>query len=407
MRYEECLEYLYSQLPVFQRVGAAAYKADLSNTIALAEWAQHPERKFKSVHVAGTNGKGSVSHLIASVFQEQGYKVGLYTSPHLSDFRERIRVNGKMVEREFVLAFTERLKKDWDELKLQPSFFEITVIMAFEYFAMQQVDVAIVETGMGGRLDSTNILSPDLSVITNVGLDHTQFLGNTIEDIAKEKAGIIKPNTPVVLGAMKEKAALVCRMIASRQSAELVSSLEELVNVPSTPLHGAYQRDNAKTAFLACTILARNGWELSASAIERGFKNVVENTGLKGRWQLLSESPLTIADVAHNADGISSVVNELNKMSFNALHIVLGLSGDKDASSILKLLPQDATYYYCRASVPRAMDSAELQALAADFGLVGEQYKSVNEALMAAKLQADKEDVIFIGGSFFVVAEVV
>jgi dihydrofolate synthase/folylpolyglutamate synthase len=407
MRYEECLEYLYSQLPVFQRVGEAAYKADLSNTLALSTWALNPEKKFKSIHIAGTNGKGSVSHLVASVLQEQGYAVGLYTSPHLSDFHERIRVNGKMVEREFVVAFTERLKKDWEELQLQPSFFEITVIMAFEYFAMRNVDIAVIETGMGGRLDSTNIVDPELAVITNVGLDHTRFLGNTIEDIAKEKAGIIKPNTPVVLGAMREKAALVCRMVASRQGADVTSSLEELVNVPPTPLHGAYQLDNAKTAFLSCSVLAKNGWQLSPSAIGRGFQNVIENTGLKGRWQILSENPLTIADVAHNADGINSVINELNKMEFKSLHIVLGLSGDKDSGSILELLPNDATYYFCRANVPRAMDTHLLHEQATQYGLVGEQYKSVSEALLAAKLQASKEDVIFVGGSFFVVAEVV
>ena len=407
MRYEECLKFLYSQLPMYQRVGGAAYKADLANTIALSEWSGFPQNNFKSIHIAGTNGKGSVSHLLASVLQEQGYKVGLYTSPHLRDFRERIRVNGQLIEREFVSAFVERLQQDWESLKLSPSFFEITVILAFEYFSMQEVDIAVIETGMGGRLDSTNVLLPELCVITNVGMDHMKFLGNTVEDIAREKAGIIKEEVPVVLGQMNEKASLVCRIVADQRKSKLLSVSDYQMEAPASDLIGNYQEQNKKTAYLACLELNEQGWGLSADAIQRGFMRVVANTGLKGRWQVLSEAPYTVADVAHNEDGFRAVTQEISKRSYQSLHIVLGLSEDKDSGNMLPLLPTNAIYYFCKPNVPRGMDAEILQSEASKYHLKGECYSNVAEAYTAARLQASKEDMIFIGGSFFVVAEVI
>lgn len=407
MRYDECLEFLFSQLPMYQRMGAAAYKADLSNTLALCEWSGFPQDNFPCIHIAGTNGKGSVSHLLASVLQEQGYTVGLYTSPHLRDFRERIRVNGELIEREFVLAFVERLQKDWAQLALSPSFFEMTVILAFEYFAMRKVDVAVIETGMGGRLDSTNVIWPIMSIITNIGLDHTKFLGDTIEDIAKEKAGIIKEKVPVVLGEMNEKAAVVCRVVAEGLHSKVLAVKDYEIEAPTSALKGKFQDQNRKTAYLACLELNELGWSLSKTSIQNGFLKVIESTGLKGRWQELSSAPYTIADVAHNADGIAAIVEEIKLHAFQELHVVIGLSDDKDAGSMLSQLPIEATYYFCRPNVPRGKDAETLKLEASNFGLIGESYSTVAEAYTAARLQASKEDMIFIGGSFFVVAEVV
>lgn len=407
MRYSEAIDFLMSQLPMFQRIGAAAYRADLSNTLALCELCEHPERGFKSIHVAGTNGKGSVSHLIASAVQESGYKTGLFTSPHLKDFRERIRINGEMIHPEAVTEFVSRYKKLWEAQGIQPSFFEISALMAFDYFREEGVDVAVIETGMGGRLDSTNVITPELSVITNVSLDHVKFLGETVELIAREKAGIIKPGVPVVLGEMDEHAREVCIQRAVEMESDWRSAADLVLPVPPSPLLGQHQLQNARTAYTALESLRNKAWAIPLSAIQRGFERVRENTGLRGRWEMLSERPLTIADVAHNEDGMRMVMQELARVPRAHLHIVLGMSDDKDASAILRLLPTEASYYFCRPNVPRGRDAELLQSEAAVFGLKGEVYASVAKAYAAARIYATQEDVIFIGGSFFVVAELI
>lgn len=407
MRYEEAIDFLYRQLPIFQRLGKAAYRADLGNTIALCEWANHPEKKFKSIHVAGTNGKGSVSHLIAATFQEAGYKVGLYTSPHLKDFRERIRLNGQLIPREFVVQFTERLKVEWDQIALSPSFFEITVIMAFEYFAMESVDVAIIETGMGGRLDSTNVITPELSVITSIGMDHMDFLGDTISAIAREKAGIIKEEVPVVLGKLPEEALEECLKRADSKRSEVFLAEEMKLPLIQSELNGDYQRQNEQTAMAACQVLKQMAWKIDEEVIQSAFQNVTGLTGLRGRWEILNKEPLTIADVAHNYDGIKAVSKQLRRIPAAAYHFVLGMADDKDINKILDLFPKEATYYFCKADVPRGLDDQELQRMARDKGLIGEYYGSVKAAVQAAMLQANKGDVVYIGGSIFVVAEAI
>lgn len=405
MNYSEVLEYLYSQLPMFHRVGAAAYKPGLDNTYALMKLVGNPEKGLKYVHIAGTNGKGSTSHTIASVLQEAGYKTGLCTSPHLKDFRERIRINGVMISEEAVVEFVETYKDQWEVLS--PSFFEITIALSFWYLQREKVDIAVMETGLGGRLDSTNIIVPEVSVITNIGLDHVQFLGDTIEKIAFEKAGIIKQDVPVVLGKMREEAKKVMVQVAHQRNSPLIDSIllndEEL---PAFELKGNYQAENRKTAYAALQVLSQNGWSVSKKNINDGFASITKNTSLLGRWQVLNQQPLTIADVAHNEDGINRVVEQLKEIPYAHLHFVIGVVNDKDISAILSLLPKTATYYFCKADIPRGLDAALLQTQAAELNLNGEVYKSVDVAYQAANKAAQPNDVVFIGGSVFTVAEV-
>jgi dihydrofolate synthase/folylpolyglutamate synthase len=401
MTYQETLDWMFSQLPMYQRQGKAAFKKDLTNILEFSKELNFPENKFKSIHVGGTNGKGSTSHMIASVLQEAGYKVGLYTSPHLKNFTERIRINGCEVEQQFVVDFIEQNKGFLADQGL--SFFEMTVGMAFQYFAEQKVDIAIVEVGLGGRLDSTNIITPEVSVITNIGLDHTQFLGETLPEIAFEKAGIIKKNTPVVIG---EKQAAVEKVFL-----EKARTLNAKITFASyadedfdTDLLGDYQKYNAKTAVKAIHRL--EGFLIDDDQIKKGLLNVVRNTNLKGRWQILNNNPKVICDTAHNKEGLSIVMKQLKKEKFDNLHIVLGVVSDKDLETILPLFPIDATYYFCQPGIPRAMDVKELKAKAADFNLIGEEFESVNQAYISAKENASTKDVIYVGGSTFVVAEV-
>ncbi|MCP4551762.1 MAG: bifunctional folylpolyglutamate synthase/dihydrofolate synthase [Bacteroidetes bacterium] len=427
MTYPETLDYLFSQLPMYQRVGPAAYKADLNNTIALMKHLGNPHENFKSVHIAGTNGKGSVAHLMASVFQSAGYKTGLYTSPHLKDFRERIKINGEMISKDIVTTFVKLNKKAIKSI--QPSFFEMTVGMAFQYFSDKKVDIAIIETGMGGRLDSTNILNPELSVITNIGLDHMQLLGDTIEKIAQEKAAIIKKETPVIIGQMRLELKEIFTTMAEKKlapiyftsdhfEAKLLSNtsknieydiwkeselyLEHLI----CPLLGNYQVDNLLTLFQVFDILA-DKFGISKNILVEGVENVINNTGFNGRWQVLSTNPMTICDTAHNKDGIKAVVNQLQQMSFSKLHFVIGMVDDKNISDILVLLPQNAVYYFCKADIPRGLDETLLEEAAHIAGLRGKSYSSVREAYNSAVNNAGINDLVFISGSTFVVAEVV
>jgi dihydrofolate synthase/folylpolyglutamate synthase len=429
MTYKECLDYLFNNLPVYQRIGAAAYKADLNNTIALMKHLDNPEKKFKSIHVAGTNGKGSVSHNLASIFQEAGYKTGLYTSPHLKDFRERIRANGKKINRQFVIDFTQSNQTFFEQL--HPSFFEMTVGMAFQYFAQQKVDIAIIEVGMGGRLDSTNVITPQLSIITNISYDHTQFLGNTLQDIAKEKAGIIKENIPVVIGETQKETENVFKEIAKEKHAEIIFAdqcfdikKEETVlkdnqfwmnfeakNKNSkqykeyiTPLAGNYQLHNFKTILAACQWIGTD--ILNEKSIQSGIKNCIQNTGLMGRWQVLQINPLCIADTGHNKAGIIHICEQLKQLSYDKLHFVISMVNDKNVTEILSLLPKDAIYYFCKANIPRGLDANLLHQEAQEVGLQGKVYRSAKGAFQAAKRNAKSNDLIFVGGSTFTVAEV-
>jgi dihydrofolate synthase/folylpolyglutamate synthase len=405
LNYSQTLEYLYSQLPMFHRVGPAAYKPGLDNTWALLELVGNPHEGLKTVHVAGTNGKGSTSHMIASALQKAGYKTGLYTSPHLKDFRERIRINGVMIPEDEVVMFVERYHEAWQVI--QPSFFEITVAMCFWYFKREGVDIAVIETGLGGRLDSTNVIEPEVSVITNIGYDHMNLLGDTIEKIAAEKAGIIKPKTPVVIGVMRDEArAVMIQTALKHQSPMIDASLIPSAFVPDGALKGLYQNENRASAFIALRTLAALGWRVNEQHIAEGFERVVEQTGLLGRWQKLKEQPLVIADVAHNEDGIQAVLQQINQTPHKHLHFVLGMVGDKDVTRVLKLLPKQATYYFCKADIPRGLDAQELKKQAFEFHLIGENYVSVRHAYEAACAHASQDDLVFIGGSIFTVAEV-
>ncbi len=396
---------MYEQLPMFHRVGPAAYKPGLDNTIALLQIVNNPERNLKCVHVAGTNGKGSTSHMIASVLQQAGYKTGLYTSPHLKDFRERIKINGIMIGQQDVVAFITQYKDQWAHL--QPSFFEITVALAFWYFQKEATDINVIEVGLGGRLDSTNVIIPEVSAITNIGMDHMNLLGNTIEKIAEEKAGIIKDNVTVVIGQMRSNAKSVIESIALQKHASIAdASLLADGELPPCELKGIYQNENRKTAFAALQVLIENGWHISNNQIAEGFLQVSKNTGLYGRWQVLQREPLAIADVAHNADGISMVLNQIAATPHEHLHFVLGLVADKDVDMVLQLLPTACTYYFCNASIPRAMAASELKERAAAFKLNGQAYSSVSNAFEAAKANASVNDLVFVGGSVFVVGEV-
>ena len=390
---------------MFHRVGPAAYKPGLDNTWALLELVGNPQIGLKTVHIAGTNGKGSTSHMIAAALQVAGYKTGLYTSPHLKDFRERIRINGIMIPEEEVVAFVNEYHEAWQAI--QPSFFEITVAMCFWYFKRAGIDIAVIETGLGGRLDSTNVIEPEVSVITNIGYDHMNLLGDTIEKIAAEKAGIIKLNKPVVLGAMREEARQVMCTTAQHLRAPLIDStcISDSM-IPGGALQGNYQSENRATAFMALRTLAALGWNVSEQHISLGFHQVVELTGLLGRWQKLNDRPLTIADVAHNEDGIKVVLRQLRETPHKQLHFVLGMVGDKDVSRVLRLLPREAVYYFCKADIPRGLDANTLKQQASEFHLHGDSFVSVKQAYEAAIKSAKNDDLVFIGGSVFTVAEV-
>jgi len=403
MTYQETVDYLFSQLPMFQRVGAAAYKEDLTNTIVLAEGFGNPEKKFKSVHVAGTNGKGSVAHTLAAIFQSCGYKTGLFTSPHLKDYRERIRINGELIPEAEVIRFVEEYQAK--KLELKPSFFELTCIMAFDYFAREEVDIAIVEVGMGGRLDSTNIITPEASIITHIGKDHQQFLGDTIEKIAAEKGGIIKEGVPVVIGENAFDARNVLENIATERGAKRYDVFASSP-ILETDLKGSYQRENMRTAAMAIKALKEADWNLPTHKVEEGAKNVVALTGLRGRWEVIGEMPTIITDVGHNESGVQQVVDYLRKQTYVRLHMVWGMVADKDAKTILSRLPKSATYYWCKPDVPRGKDPEILAKEGNKHALLGKVYPSVKAALEAAKEEAQLNDLIFVGGSVFVVAEV-
>lgn len=427
MTYTETLNYLYTQLPMFTRIGAAAYKADLSNTITLCAALDNPQNKFKSIHVAGTNGKGSTSHMLASVLQEAGYKVGLYTSPHIKDFRERIKINGQKIEKQFVVHFTENIKTKITEI--QPSFFEITVAMAFAYFAKQQVDIAVIEVGLGGLLDSTNVIIPELCVITNIGLDHTNLLGTTLPEIATQKAGIIKASVPVVISQTQEETERVFtnKALEKNTSIFFADKVMEVIGMDTATIGlqkmkvvntakmsitnyeldilGKYQQKNVKGVLLALEILQQYNWNISAQNIVDGLKNIKNNTGLMGRFDMLETSPMLIADVAHNADGITEVLAQIKNIPHNNLHIITGFVADKAVDKVLALFPKNANYYFTQANIPRALLKENLQETAKQYQLNGEVYNNVNTALQAAKANASKEDIILICGSFFIIAE--
>lgn len=403
MNYEETTNWLFNQLPMYQLQGASAYKKDLTNTILLAKHLSHPEKNLKCIHVAGTNGKGSTSHLLASVYQESGYKVGLYTSPHLKDFRERIKINGEDISEEFVVEFVKKNKSFFEENDM--SFFEMSVGLAFEYFVKEKTDINIIEVGMGGRLDSTNIITPLISVITNIGLDHTQFLGTTLEAIAFEKAGIIKPKIPVIIGEYTEETKPVFVNKAQETNSEIYFASELIHETHPSALLGDYQTANKKT--VVQTIIAlQNTFPILENDIKNGFLNVVTNTGLQGRWQQLNESPKVICDTAHNEHGLKVVLNQIQKEQFNQLHIVLGVVNDKNLDNILPLFANNAKYYFCKPNIPRGLDAEILRAKANEYKLFGNSYNSVSDAYADAMKNATEKDLIYIGGSTFVVAEV-
>jgi len=405
MNYQETVNWMFNQLPLYQLQGATAYKEDLTNTLLLSKYLGNPEKNLKFIHVAGTNGKGSTSHLLASVLQEAGYKVGLYTSPHLKDFRERIKVNGKEITEEFVCKFIEKHKNFFDINDL--SFFEMTVGLAFAYFKKEKIDIAIIEVGMGGRLDSTNIITPLLSIITNIGKDHTQFLGTTFQSIATEKAGIIKQNIPVIIGEYTVDTKPVFLAKANEMQSEIYFASELVSDDYPSDLVGAYQISNKKTALQTLRVLnSQKEFEVSESAIKQGFLNVVKNTGLQGRWQQLNSAPKVICDTAHNKHGLEIVLNQLQKESFDTLHFVFGVVNDKDLDEILPLFPKNANYYFCKPNIPRGLDAAVLAQKALEFGLHGKVYNSVSEAYQNARQNATSTDFIYIGGSTFVVGEI-
>jgi len=405
MNYKETTSWMFSKLPMYQSNGKSAYKEDLHRTELLVSHLKNPHYNFKSVHVGGTNGKGSTCHMIASVLQNSGYKVGLYTSPHLKDFRERIRINGNKISKKNVVNFIQENKSFLELNKL--SFFEMTVGMAFDFFSEEQVDIAIIEVGLGGRLDSTNVIMPLLSIITNIGMDHTQFLGDTLQKIALEKAGIIKHNTPVVIGEFQEDIVHIFKEKASKMNSQLSFANQLIPNPIECSLKGSYQNSNVKTAQLALNILISKGFNISKSSLKLGFLNVQKSTGIKGRWQILGTQPKIICDTAHNKDGLSLVFNQLVREKFNNLHVVLGFVNDKSLDSIITIFPVNAQYYFCRPNIPRGLDSSELKKLFLRNNLKGKSYSSVIKALCEAKASAKKNDLIFVGGSTFVVAEVV
>ena len=427
MTYKETLDHLYSQLPMFSHIGGAAYKKDLHNTIAICESIGNPYTKYKTIHIAGTNGKGSTSHMLAAILQEAGYKTGLYTSPHIKDFRERIRVNGNMISEQFVIDFVVRTQEISD--KVHPSFFELTVAMAFDYFAAEQVDIAVIETGLGGLLDSTNVISPILSVITNISYDHQNILGNTLEEIAAQKAGIIKQDTPAVIGEVDQSLEEIFAASAKKKNAPVLFARERysteyieplgnilLCNIKDNEkditeklrlgLTGVYQAKNAVTVLAAVNELRKMNMNIPETALHSGVEHVRSLTGLRGRWEVLSNHPHIIADVGHNAAGIKQLILQLNTHYPSAkLHFVLGFVKDKNLDEALKYFPDNATYYFTNAHIPRALPFEELQSKALEFNLKGSGYDDVNAAVTSAKLAAGNNDVILICGSFFIIAE--
>lgn len=423
MNYQETLEYLYSQLPVYQNIGGSAYKEGLDNSLALDNYFGHPHRKYKTIHIAGTNGKGSTSHLLAAILQQAGYKVGLYTSPHLVDFRERIRINGNKISEQYVIDFVANHKTHFEPI--HPSFFELTMMMAFCYFAEQEVDIAVIEVGLGGRLDSTNIIIPELSIITNISLDHTQFLGDTLEKIAKEKAGIIKPNIPVVIGeaegevrkVFEDKAQSVDAPILFAEDLNLIYAADKLDNgswlfqteaYPNLKgeLGGLPQIKNAATVLCAIDALRKRGIHTTMQSVYSGFSMVTQLTGLMGRWQVIKEhNPKIICDTGHNVGGIKYVSEQLRTEQYNHLHIVIGMVNDKDVSHVLELLPKEAVYYFTKAHIARALNETELSNKASKFDLKGSTFSNVESAIKQALMTAKSDDLIFIGGSNFIVAE--
>ena len=424
MSYDETVQYLFNCAPPFQQVGGAAYKEGLSTTIALDNHLGNPHRKFRTIHVAGTNGKGSTSHTMAAILQESGYKVGLYTSPHLVDFRERIKINGEMASKEYVIDFVEKHKAFFEPL--QPSFFELTTAMAFNYFAQEEVDIAVIEVGLGGRLDCTNIITPELCIITNISPDHTQFLGNTLAGIAGEKAGIIKNGIPVVIGETAPETKAVFTARAMEVGAPITFAEEEKPLLAATPLPqggfayetalfgtiegelgGDYQKKNTNTLLAALGILLEKGYSITADAVRKGFTNVCSLTGFTGRWQTVGESPRTVCDAGHNIGGIKYIVEQLERESkkHTALRIVFGMVNDKDITSVLAMMPVNAQYYFTQAGIKRAMPADELKAKAAQYGLAGNSYPTVQAALQTAKSESKESDFIFVGGSCFIVAD--
>ncbi|MDN3676402.1 folylpolyglutamate synthase/dihydrofolate synthase family protein [Flavobacterium paronense] len=405
MNYKETLDWMFNKLPMYQTQGASAYRKDITNTVLLAKHLGNPERNLKCIHIAGTNGKGSTSHLLASVLQEAGYKVGLYTSPHLKDYRERIAINGIPISEEYVTDFMNKNKPFFEANEL--SFFEMSVGLAFEYFVKEKTDINIIEVGMGGRLDSTNIITPLVSVITNIGLDHTQFLGDTLELIAFEKAGIIKPNIPVVIGEYVAETKPVFLAKAKETNSEIYFASDLINETYPSALLGDYQVHNKKTVMQTLKALQdKKLLSVSETDIKNGFLNVIKNTRLQGRWQQLGENPTVICDTAHNSHGLKIVLNQIQKQKFKILHIVLGLVNDKNLEEILPLFPQDAIYYFCKPDILRGLDEVILKEKAAEFNLIGQTYISVSNAYQAAKENAGSNDFIYIGGSTFVVAEI-
>jgi len=429
MTYQQTLEDLYARLPVFSQIGSAAYKEDLHNTIALCNAIGNPQNNFKSIHIAGTNGKGSTSHMLAAILQQAGYRTGLYTSPHLKDFGERIKVNGEMISQDFVIEFAQQTKPLCDEI--QPSFFELTVAMAFSYFEKEKIDIAIIETGLGGRLDSTNIITPILSVITNIGYDHMNILGNTLEAIATEKAGIIKPGIPVVIGEYMDETKPVFINKAAKENASIyfAQDIYSISNIKSEQykltldvennsdknkesftldLNGLYQVKNLRTVLCAESILYELGFKISNEAEKFALANVKKLTGLRGRWDIISEHPTVVLDVAHNEDGIKQIINQITKSNIqhSKLHFVIGFVKDKDVDKALQLLPKDGYYYFTNAHIPRALPNKDLQAKANAIGLKGDVFDNVNRAIDTAKSHAAKDDLIIVCGSVFLVGEV-
>ncbi len=418
MNYQETIHYLYSCLPVFQHQGASAYKPGLERTILLDNYLANPHRKYKTIHVAGTNGKGSVSHFLAAILQSAGYKTGLYTSPHLKDFRERIKVDGEMIPEQAVIDFVENHHAFFEPI--QPSFFELTMEMAFDWFATSGVDVAVIEVGLGGRLDSTNVISPELSVITNISFDHMQFLGDTLPKIASEKAGIIKAGVPVVIGEADGEVKDVFENRSNDVGTSLFFAEDTYHLAPTTDgfacdqypslevqLKGLYQQKNVATVLTSVDRLRERGFDLQEDALRNGLKHVVDLTGLMGRWQILQKNPMVVCDTGHNEAGIRFIVQQLSEQKYDRLHIVFGMVNDKDISTVLSLLPQNAIYYFTQAAIPRALEASKLRDLAQKFNLHGKIFTSVTAAVEAAKQAANEGDLIYVGGSTFVVAEVI
>lgn len=405
MTYQETLKWMFGKLPMYQRQGQSAFRADLANIQKLAKHLKHPEQKIKTIHVAGTNGKGSTSHMLASILQEAGYTTGLFTSPHLKDFRERIRINGQVVSKAFVIGFIQRFRSFFEQESL--SFFEMTTGMAFEYFYQKKVDIAVIEVGLGGRLDSTNIIQPVTSVITNIGKDHVQFLGNTLEKIAAEKAGIIKAHIPVIIGETQSETEQVFIEMAENCESDIYFADQTDSHLYESDLKGEYQKKNIQTVVATVKVLRSKGYAISEAHVQAGLLNVVKNTGLRGRWEIIGNDPLVICDTGHNKEGLTYSMSQINNLEFEHLHIVFGVVNDKDLTDVWTLLPQKATYYFCKPDVPRGLDADLLMKQFHAKGYRGSAYNSVNQALTEAKNQANSKDLIFVGGSTFVVAEII